>query len=257
MTSAIVAAATSFAASAQAATVAITADRDNTLFEDSTGSLSNGAGSYAFAGTDSNVGRRRALVHFSLALVPSNATITSVTLTMVVSKTISSGVGVDVRRLLADWGEGTSNSGGTPDGGGGNGASATAGDATWVHRFFPSVFWAQAGGDFAPVASATQVVGGFGTYSWSSPQLAADVQGWVSNPASNFGWILVGGEDVAQTAKRFNSRENADASTRPQLVVAFTAPQQVPAASPWFVVSLFAALAGLGAGDLRRKNRWS
>jgi hypothetical protein len=35
--------------SAHAATVTLIADRDNTLFEDVNGSLSNGAGPYAFA----------------------------------------------------------------------------------------------------------------------------------------------------------------------------------------------------------------
>jgi hypothetical protein len=165
---------------------------------------------------------------------------------MVVSKSISSGVSVEVHALLADWGEGSSNSGGTATGGGGNGAPAAVGDATWLHRFFPSVLWSSTGGDFAVGTSATQSVGSDGAYSWQSPQLASDVQNWVNHPAMNFGWILIAVESNAQTAKRFNSRENADAATQPQLIVNFTSAQQVPATPRCHDALLFLFLAIVG-----------
>src|SRR5215831_18729105 len=74
-----------FSVPALAATVTLTADRDNTLFQDATGALSNGSGPYAFAGNNGNGSKRRAVVHFALGSIPVGATITGATLTMVVS----------------------------------------------------------------------------------------------------------------------------------------------------------------------------
>src|SRR5207237_6519861 len=111
--------------------------------------------------------------------------------------------------------------------GGGQGAPATSGDATWVHRFFDTTKWTTPGGDFAGAASATTDVADVGSYHWSSPQLAADVQDSLDNASGNFGWILLAGDGAA--AQRFDSRENADASVRPALTVEFsTGPVAIP-----------------------------
>jgi hypothetical protein len=65
-------------------------------------------------------------------------------------------------------------------------------------------------------------VAGEGSFTWgSTPALIADVQAWLDAPASNHGWILLGGEDAPATAKRFDSREAADPSAQPRLVVEF------------------------------------
>ena len=39
-------------------------------------------------------------------------------------------------------------------------------------------------------ASASIVVPGRGRYAWSGPGMAADVQRWLANPATNGGWLL-------------------------------------------------------------------
>jgi hypothetical protein len=52
--------------------------------------------------------------------------------------------------------------------------------------------------------------------------MVEDVQGWLDTPSSNFGWILIGPED-SQSAKRFDSRENANMQSRPMLTVQYTA----------------------------------
>ena len=57
---------------------------------------------------------------------------------------------VELHKLLADWGEGTSHA----PMGEGDGAPATPNDATWRHRFFDTIFWMTEGGDFSAVASA-------------------------------------------------------------------------------------------------------
>src|SRR3989304_777651 len=93
-----------------------------------------------------------------------------------------------LRPLLANWGEGTSNA----DQQEGAGAASTPGDATWIHTFYNTAFWSTAGGDFSSAASAATTVGGTGQYSWSSAGMVADVQAWLDNPATNFGWIVMG-----------------------------------------------------------------
>ena len=53
-------------------------------------------------------------------------------------------VAATVHRVLASWNEGPANAGAFQ----GIGAQATAGDCTWIHRNWPSVFWTTPGGDF-------------------------------------------------------------------------------------------------------------
>ena len=43
--------------------------------------------------------------------------------------------------------------------------------------------------------------------------MATDVEAWIANPDENFGWMMIGDEQVDGTAKRFNSRENDDAAS--------------------------------------------
>ena len=195
--------------------------KDNTLFQDSLGSQSNGAGQYLFSGATKQRSVRRALIAFDIAkAIPAGATITKVQLTLSMSKTISVPQSVALRRVLSDWGEGRSDASASE----GAGATATTGDATWLHRTFNTAMWAKAGGDFADTASANLSVGGVGKYTWTSAQMAADVQQWLNNPASNFGWVLIGNEGSTATAKRFDSKENDTPANRPVLVVDYTTP---------------------------------
>ncbi len=199
--------------------------RDNTLYQPrppANTQVSNGAGSYFFVGRTNEGYLSRAVLRFDLSRIPAGSTVTATTLTLRMNRTKAGNEPVRLHRLLADWGEGTSNA----DGQEGTGVAPTAGDATWAHRFFNTAFWttAGAGGDFAATASVSQTVGGNGLYSWSSTGLAGDVQLWANSPVSNFGWILIGNETVNQTAKRFSSAENGTLADRPQLVVTFTPP---------------------------------
>jgi hypothetical protein len=194
--------------------------KDNTLYESSTGALSNGIGESLFAGNTATGLTRRAVLAFDVAAqIPPGSVINSASLMLTVTRTIDPATPeVSVHALLADWGEGNSHAAGNE----GGGAPATDGDATWVHTFWPAELWASQGGDFDPTASASLPVGGLGTYGWSSAALAADVQGWVDNPGTNFGWILIGEEIGSTTARQFASRENPNEGSRPVLVVDYT-----------------------------------
>lgn len=200
------------------------AAKDNTLYEDANGALSNGSGEHLFVGKNNQGLIRRTLIAFSLSEIPPGATILGVTLSMHMSKTISAVQPVALHRVTGDWGE----AGSDAAGGEGGGAAAQSGDATWLHRFFDSDLWTDAGGDFLPTPSAVQTVDSVGMYLWgSTPELVADVQNWVDNPQQNFGWILIGEESAFPTSKRFDSRENSLEQNRPVLTVTVASPTSV------------------------------
>jgi hypothetical protein len=203
--------------------VTIEPAKDNSIYSE--GNLSNGIGVHLLAGKTAATGGfsfRRALIQFDIAsAVPAGATINSVSLQMNVSKKPrgdSQSWPFTLNRVTSDWGEGTSNAPANE----GEGTSATTGDATWTHTFFPSSNWSTPGGDFEPNPSASTDLSGLGFYIWTSVLMAADVQTWLDNPSTNFGWI-VQGPNVDKTARRFDSRENLVTANRPKLTINYTA----------------------------------
>lgn len=227
------------AASAQADTALLGTSKDNTLYLDGTGGLSNGAGEYMFAGKAA--GLRRALMAFDIAgNIPAGSMIQSVTLNLHCSRSnfLSPVVTLELHRVLANWGEGTSDAGDP----GGTGIAATAGDVTWVHTFFNTGFWTTPGGDWSPTVSSQQTLATAGFFAWpSTAQMVADAQDWLDDPATNFGWVLLGGEsDENLNAKRFDTRENVDPANRPILEIEYQPPTVAVEGSAWSQVkSLF------------------
>ena len=212
-------------AGTSAESVALQASRDNTLYEDPDGALSNGSGSFLFVGLTKNSAARRALLYFDVAAaVPAGATINEARLTLTLSKTVSGAQPIEIHQCQAGWGEGTSVASGQE----GKGASASPGDATWIHASFSDSPWANAGGDFAAEVSASTTVDAVGSYTWESAGLVTDIQAWLDTPAGNFGWILLGEEEDSRAAKRFNSRENSSADTHPLLTIDYSIPPPMP-----------------------------
>ena len=215
--------------SASAAIIVINPSKDNTLYEfdAAEGDHSNGAGFHFFAGENALGELRRGVLAFGIAeRIPAGSTITAVSLSMNMSMTPAGAVTVELHKLLADWGEGTSHA----PSGEGDGAPATPDDATWRHRFFDTIFWTNEGGDFSATVSASQSVGGVGQYTWSSAQMIADVQSWLDDPGSNFGWLVLGDESTIATAKRFDTRESA---SPPALTIQYIpAPRVTPTPRP-------------------------
>ncbi len=231
------------AATAQAEIVTIGAGRDNTLFQDEAGSLSNGIGPSIFAGVTANFGVRRGLLNFKVQdVLPAGAIVTRAELTLYAERARGSNVAMGMHRLLDSWGEGASFTGL------GGGVQAERGDATWTSRFYDiGPAWTTPGGDFVAAASAiTNVGSAFRSYTWSGVGLVADVQRWANDPTQNFGWLLKA-ESEARTgeAKRFTSREGTPENRRPRLLIEYTV---VP--SPGSAGVLL--IAGLLAGRRRR-----
>jgi hypothetical protein len=201
-----------------AATVSLVPSKDNTLIQQTNpnAQLSNGSGDILTGRTGQPVGQsiRRGLVHFDIdAAIPSGATITSATLTMLDVMGNNGDRVVSLHRALQDWGEGTSFQSG------GMGAPATNNDATWLYTFYnaaapgTSPTWSTPGGDFNPTASASTVVlgntmGMAQSFQWSSSGMVADLQDWLDNPSTNYGWLVQGDESVGMTAKRLRGRTN-------------------------------------------------
>jgi hypothetical protein len=207
------------ATSAPAETAFVEAGRDATLIERMDGSLANGAGPAFFVGRTSGTRNslRRALLSFDVAaVIPAGAWVTRVELELELMRSNATAIDLGLHRVLTIWSEGPSSTSG------GAGSPAEPGDATWLHSRFETDFWANAGGDFEVEASSITSVGAAGLYAWGSTLgMIADVQDWLDNPSENFGWILVGGEDTPQTAKRFSSRESEAETSRPLLVIEY------------------------------------
>jgi len=220
-------------------TMALSADvvqlapsKDNTIFENS-GVRSFGAGKYTFMGMtggDMSIdpSLRRTLLAFDLTSIPSSAIVDSVTVSFLIENIPQPPVTTDfatLHRMTRDWGEGASNTAF----GVGLGAPAQPGDATWTHTFYDDQTWSTPGGEYTAQASATTAFGNSSpeTMTFSSTDgLIADVQGWVKNPASNFGWILRGDENTEKNARRLTSRENTELPV-PVLTIDYSIPSVV------------------------------
>lgn len=221
------------------ASVTIGASKDNTIFQEFT-SNSLGGGAGIFVGVTGNATRRRGLIAFDVAgNVPAGATITSAQLTLYLGKIGgASSQTIGLHRLAANWGEGAAGDSNPIITSAGMGYAAGPGDATWNERFFGSSPWSNPGGvgDFNPTASASAVVAPTVVpptpTNWlSTPAIVADVQGWLDNPTSNFGWMMIHpNEGAIGTALAFYSRTaTTDAAgdplnpiARPALAITYT-----------------------------------
>ena len=199
--------------SAYSDTITIPAVADTTLFEFNPDYNLGGYSSLAAGATASlTQGKKsRALMKFNIAAnVPAGAVISKAVLHLTVVKTPGSGGTPSTfatYRVLVPWGEGTNALSAT-------GLPAFSGDATWNHRLYPSVAWADPGGaadsDYASSRSSSASIGALGIYDFeNTAEAIADVQHWLDNPGSNNGWILIcDSEDTFETARRFGARES-------------------------------------------------
>lgn len=225
----------------RADTVVLHPFADTTLIEVAPDSNLGGAGFFnaGFTGVST---RNRGLVQFALSeAIPAGSLITGATLNFDIIRQPSVDIDQDLfalHRMLVTWGEGDKLP--SPEGSPGFGSPATAGEATWNHRFFGATPWSspggQAGTDFALTPTAIVPVYGIAdpVLIESDLALVADVQFWVNHPDQNFGWMFKAeSEAVRKSARSFASRE--DANGGPTLVIEFT---PVPEPSSWVIAML-------------------
>ena len=236
-----------FASVNYAADLAIPCVRDNTLYQGQAdggppdGERSNAKGPNLWSGKGSNGNLKRSAMFFDCSnSIPNEATITSAVLVLTLDRA-QPNVGptdITVHRLVADWGEGTSDASFVD--GGGRGTNATPGDMTFTHRFWnpgTNDLWATAGGEFVANGSAGAVAlwpqfsdgppfhpkynlrsGDGGS---TATLLEDDIQKIIDGTNPDYGWMLVGDETQQPTSKRYLSREAVDESERPILLVGF------------------------------------
>jgi hypothetical protein len=130
------------------------------------------------------------------------------------------GTEIALHKVLSNWGEGASV-------GLGKGAAAQTNDATWKYTFYSGTSWTHLGGDFDanPVAIDTVFYNAndlkYGE--WTTEGMKTNVRTWISTPATNFGWILIGAEDNDGSAKRFSSKEET-VFPKPTLTITYSIP---------------------------------
>lgn len=198
------------------------------------------------AGTAGNGNRNRAIMLFSLSeFIPAGSTINNVSVMLDIVRQPAVDLApalFSLRRMNVSWSEGDK----VPieEGSPGLGAPATEGDATWLYRSVGGEAWSTPGGregvDFSSTVSSTAFVYGIGdpVQFESTTELTADVQLWLDNPDSNFGWMLMTEtEQVRKSARSFASRE--DPNGGPMLIIDFT---PVPEPSSFVLTGLL----GLG-----------
>lgn len=218
-----------------AITIAIPSVADTTLSENYP-SNNFGAMTFANAGTTQNFTKNRALFRFDIAgALPIQARIQSAALTLEVTRQPNAGYTLSdfsLYRVLRPWGEG--NKLNASSGGSGQGSPATTNEATWYYRLaFTTNTWSAPGAaatnDYVPTASATQTIYDINNSPYtfgSSPQLVADTQLWLDQPAVNFGWILISQDEADNfTARGFGTRESGGFA--PKLELIYLVPPQI------------------------------
>jgi hypothetical protein len=170
--------------------------------------------------TSGHIGR--GLVRFDLSAIPTNATISSATLTLKIGINQAGASTVNLHRMLQGWIEGTGN-GFTRGSASGFGSAALAGEPTWNRRASPGTTWGVSGGsagtDFVATATATTAPAA-SSLTFSSAGLTADVQLFVSNPTTNSGWLFKHSVEGSGGARRISMRE--DTLNAPKLLVNYT-----------------------------------
>ena len=200
-----------------AATIQLAAVQDTTIYQGQA-DTSNGAGEFILAGDG-----KRGLVRFDVgsAGIPNGSTIIDAVLTLNATSSNQTSAAVSIHQVSSSWGESGSNAPGDES----TGAPAQQFDATWLYASYDGELWTTAGGDFQGSSAAT-IVGGAGTYEWISGGLIDDVQEWVDDASTNFGWAI---NVASSTLKSFISKDGPGAALSPSLEITYEEPPPPPA----------------------------
>ena len=149
-------------------------------------------------------GNARGILKFDLSSIPSGSTITSVTLSLYLYSTRGYDRTFGIHKVTKNW---------------------TESGVTW-NKYDGTNNWTTSGGDYEATASATVTAGAVWNIwvDWSSSTLVSDVQGFVNNPSTNFGWIIKDQTEGSsnQDWVRFYSKEYTGTTLRPKLEVTYT-----------------------------------
>ncbi|MGC8782732.1 MAG: DNRLRE domain-containing protein, partial [Anaerolineae bacterium] len=141
---------------------------------------------------------KRSLLKFDLSSLPTDATVSSATLSLFVTAASGGALTINAHRVTQPWNEA---------------------EVTWKSRD-KGVAWTNQGGDYDAAVAASTVVDDTKNV-WRSWNITSLVAGWLSNPASNYGLILEASS--ANAEKVFRSSDDGTTSQRPKLEVCFSA----------------------------------
>ncbi|MBL4848184.1 MAG: DNRLRE domain-containing protein [Planctomycetes bacterium] len=158
---------------------------------------------------DGNGRNYRSLLQWNLSSIPTNATVTAVSLTLYCNNSGGSG---DLREMLRDWDEG--------DGSKGSGAD-------WRDYNAPGANWGAEGANGGADRGAVRLgllpatnKDSFQTGALNSTGIAV-VQGWISTPANNNGFGIY---PTTNNESRWRSRDHGTVEERPQITISYTTP---------------------------------
>ncbi len=198
------------------ATVTLDAQKDTALWQPAD-LLNYGACNRASLGTSGgSIGNGRPLFQFDLGVLPSPITILSAQLQLTKIGGAIVHHKIKVYPVTAAWDEGSGN---------------CAGDlqaANWQERQ-PGVPWAEPGGDYEPTYVAVTTVKNNGQYTWDLSDLVGQ---WRAGSRPNFG-VVLGTPDTGTDLFEFASREHADPSLRPRLLIKYAVPAATIAGQVW------------------------
>lgn len=218
-----------------AATINLQPVADTTLCEYAPDNNLGGTDFFIAGSTGGTAGgtKNRALIRFDLSAIPANSKIKSVSLLLEVAHfpPVDETPSFALHRMLRSWGEGDKDSSEELTSRG-LGYPATVNEATWLSPFaFTTNTWSGPGGigDFASIVSSRALVNAvlFFPLFDSTPELIADVQTWLDNPAANFGWMLKAeDEDLFFSSRAYGSREftGIDTNSAPIVMIEFMPP---------------------------------
>lgn len=198
-----------------ALTAQLTASQDTTIYQQDS-LASNGAGQFLVSGEGV-----RSLLRFDVAsAVPSGSTVLDVVLTLNLGETDGTSAQVGILPVTRAWGEAGSDASGNEH----TGAPAAPFDATWQYAFYDGSEWSTPGGDLSSL-SAQATVAGIGSYEWFSNELISDVQAWVDNATTNFGWAI---STASEQLKSFVSKDSPGGILAPTLEITYEPPPGPP-----------------------------
>lgn len=193
-------------------TVTITPTADSELYNGST-TTNYGVCDQMWVGYGGATAISRSVILFDLTSVPTGATIISATLELEVINNTGTNLNVSVHQVTNFWFEGTGPCTGTP-----------TMPVSWNIRSGTTP-WAAAGGDYNTTAVSSTSVGDEGTYSWD---VTALVTSWTTSSTANHGFLLRATPESGSNVKYFATKEHADESFHPRLVITYTIPTTSP-----------------------------